>query len=170
MRRKWIAQFLPRSRSKGVFVFAMLCYSIILTEIGAGLTRLAGWSPTRLVPDETVPRHIRPGVDDGNLLDLLVIAPIGESLTLIAIIELLRLLRFGVAVQVTAAALAMFLLHAIDHISWATFLVPAFLIDAGTYLYGRRISFWVGAQMVLALHFLFNCFPAMLVLAERWGR
>lgn len=131
---------------------------------------MAGWSPTTLDLDETVPRHVRPGVDDGNLLDLLVIAPIGESFTVIVIIELLRLLRVGVGVQVIGAASVIFLLHAFDHVSWALFLIPAFLINAGTYLYGRRTSFRVGAQMIIALHFLFNCFPAMLVLAERLGR
>jgi hypothetical protein len=93
-----------------------------------------------------------------------------ESFVIIGVIELLRRLGFRIAVQTFVSAVIICGLHAAEYTFLAFAVAPVFLIQAGTYIYWRRVSFWVGTQMIIALHVLYNCQPALIVLMERLQR
>ena len=164
----WLRAFFPRSRSKAVFIFVMHCYSLTLASVTAQFIQLAGFWQTRVMEgDDNVLQYVRPGIDGASLANQLVIAPILESFIIIGVIELMRRLRFGLTVQVVTSVSVVCLLHALDYVFWAFAIVPSFFIDAVTYIYWRRVSFWVGTQMIIALHILFNSMPAITVIVER---
>src|SRR6266496_85573 len=82
---QWLKSFLPRSQSKSVFLFAMLCYTLTLTTIEAILIRLARLWPIVSDPIRHVSRPVRPGIDAGKVVDTLLLAPILESLVIVGI-------------------------------------------------------------------------------------
>jgi hypothetical protein len=162
----WFEQFLPRGQSKAVFIFATLCYSFTVTDIEARLIRVFGLWPVRVDPVRHVLRPVRPGVDNSNIIDLLLISPVIESFIMIGIIELLRRLKFNIVIQVMTSVSLLCLLHGMLYPFYAFLVAPTFLIYAGTYVYWRRISFWVGAEMIILLHFFSNAMPFLSVVAE----
>lgn len=167
--RSRLEQFLPRSDSRFVFVLVMTCYSATVTEIAARVIAFFGFWTVK-VDNFQHTRPVRPGVDETNLIDLLFIAPILESLIIIAIIELLRRLKVSVAIQLVTAVLAISLLHGLQYPFVAFLVAPAFLIQAATYLYWRRRSFWIAAQTIVLLHFLCNCIPLFSVLKDQLNK
>jgi len=165
--RSLFESFLPRSRSKVIFLFVTYCYALTLIGVTAQLMRLAGLWQVRVDSSNNVPRYVRPGIDDTTLSDLLVVSPIVESLIMIGIIELLRRCRFRVAVQVVASVSVICLVHGFEYTFAAFSIAPGIFILAGSYIYWRRVSFWVGMRMIIALHFLLNGLPAITVIVER---
>jgi hypothetical protein len=149
-------RFLPRSQSGAVFTFTMVCYSFTFSEITARLIRLSGFWPSRVDPVKHVLRPVRPGIDNSSIIDLLLVSPVIESFIVIGIIELLRRLKFNIAVQILVSVSLICLLHSIEYPVWGLLVAPAFFVDASAYLYWRRTSFWVGAQVIVILHFLSN--------------
>jgi hypothetical protein len=162
----WFKRFLPRSRSKAIFIFAMTCYSLTLTDIDARLIRLWGLWPVKVDPITHVLRPVRPGIDDSKIIDLLLISPVIESLIVIGVIELLRRLKFNIPTQIITSVSLVCLLHGIGSPFFAFLVAPAFFIMAGAYIYWRRISFWSGAQVIILVHFFGNVVPFISVMGE----
>jgi len=101
-------------------------------------------------------RHGHPTLE---AIGLLVIAPIIESLFLIAMIELLRWLHSPVWLHVSCSASISALLHT----PWSHALVvaPSWFIMAAAYVMWRRESWKVGFVIIACIHALFNLNPAI---------
>lgn len=164
----WLRPFIPRSQSRFVFLFAMYCYAVALGNISTQLLVLGRFWEIRIDPQDNTARYVEPGFDNSTLIELLVIAPIFESLVMIGIIELLRRFGFRVAVQFAASVIMSCLLHAVQYSFYAAAVAPGMLIIAGTYIYWRPTSLWVGLQMIVLLHFALNCLPRLSVIVERF--
>ncbi len=109
----WFERFLPRSRSKAVFIFTITCYTFTLSAIAGRLIRLFGASPTPNI-------NYRTSTVLDTVVGPLVFAPVVESFIVIGLIEL----------------------------DW------------------RRVSFWIGAQTIILLHFFYNAIVFTGVLAD----
>ena len=152
-RRTLLSSFLPRSRSKAVFVLAMTCYSWAATRL---LSTIAGvFGAPSPPPGEFEQR----GYFVLEAVSLVLLAPILESLILIGIIELLRKLRSPAWLQITLAAI----ICSIPHIplSYALVVSPAFFIMAAAYLRWRRVSWKVGFVVIASIHGLLNLTAAI---------
>jgi len=101
-----------------------------------------------------------------EVISPLVVAPVLESFVVIGVIELLRRLNFNVSIQIVASALVSCLLHSISQPVEGLLVAPAFFIFAATYIYWRQVSFWIGTEMIILLHFLYNAIVFMGVLAQ----
>ncbi len=163
----WFGRFLPRSQSRPIFIFAMACYTFALQTTLGRVTGLFGLWPVTVDPVRHVLRSVRPGIDYSRMIDFLFIAPVIESFIVIGIIEGLHRLNFKITVQLIASVIVICLLHSIQYSFWGFLVAPAFLIYAGTYVYWRRTSFWVGAQMIIAVHFFSNVPAFLIVIKER---
>jgi hypothetical protein len=172
-RQSWFERFVPRSSAKTVFVLAMLCYSWTLETVTTRLIRLLGFWPETAY----VRRAVRlDGFDARTIavgrlaLVTLILAPVLESFIVIAVVELLRRLKFNSAAQIIGSALLICLLHGIQYPVRGFVVAPAFLIGAATYIYWRRVSFWAGTQMIILLHSFGNSIVFLGDLAERLHR
>ena len=98
-----------------------------------------------------------------HLSEGLVLAPILESLILIGLVEMLRILKCPRGAQIIIAAVAMGLLHSYSWGPRSLITAPAFGIWAAGYLYCEDISLGVkvGYVMIVASHFLHNLIPAL---------
>ena len=167
---KWFKRFLPRTRSKTVFVFVMTCYTYTLQSINWRLIRLFDLWPKTIDPQTQALRLDRPG-SDGTILHAIIshlmIAPVAESLIVVAIIELFARLKFGIVVQILASASLSCFFHSIQYPLWGLEVAPVFLIGAGAYVYWRQVSFWTGTQMIILLHCFQNFIIFIGFLAER---
>jgi hypothetical protein len=85
-RIRW-RSFLPRSRSKVVFVLVMACYSITLGRVVSELR----WVTHVQSPPKEFYLDSRDPV--GNAISLLLLAPVLESLLLVGVFELVRRAR-----------------------------------------------------------------------------
>jgi hypothetical protein len=167
---KCFERFLPRSRSKTVFVFVITCYTFTLQSLNWRLIRLFASWPKAMDPQTRALQLARPGVDDTivhTVINKLVIAPVVESLIVIAVIELLRRLKFSVVVQIIISASLSCFFHSIQIPLWGLEVAPVFFIGAGAYVYWRRVSFWTGTQMIILLHCFHNVIIFIGFLAER---
>ena len=151
-----------------MFVFVTTCYAYTLQSIISRVLGLLGVWPRVIDPVRHVLRPIRPAFDAGaSATNLLLIAPIVESLVVIAIVELLRRLGFRASVQITVSVFVSCLLHSIQHLFWGFVVIPTFLLGVIGYIYWRRISFWSGLQVIIALHFCINAIAFLTVLTGR---
>ena len=128
----WLERLLPRNPSKSVFLFVMACYALTLGRLEMLLIQLlrrflsAG-------PFRPLQRPFSTDPLGGQLLDLWVLAPVIESLILIAIIELCRRLKLAVALQVVVPATIICIMHTShEYPFWGLIVAPAFLADGGT--------------------------------------
>jgi hypothetical protein len=154
--------FLPRSRSKIIFLLVMTCYAFTLNTVATRLIRLIACWPMLARPIERGLPRLPPWANDFSyLIDALLIAPITESLIMIGVIECLRRLQFGVSMQLIASTGLICLIHSMRYLLWGVLAAPVFMIDAGTFIYWRRISFRTGTGMMIALHSLFNGIGAL---------
>ena len=87
-------------------------------------------------------------------VSLLILAPLIESLILIAMIELLRWLRSPVWLQIALPAL----ISAAQHVpaSHAVVVTPSWFIMAAAYLMWRQVSRKVAFGVIASIHALFN--------------
>lgn len=166
----WTAQlvknFLPRGRSKGYFVFAILCYEITLSAFEQGIINVLRLWPTAF-------KVIQPGLpriptreQTLYLAAAVLLGPIGESMIIIAVIEIFRRLRFGVVFQIVASLSLICILHSTEYAFFGLLAAPFFLADIGTYLYWRRESFWAGTWMMIILHSAYNAIIALRVVGQ----
>jgi len=147
--------FLPRTRSKAVFVLVMACYCITVTHF------ISTWRRAAHVHSPP-PSFYWPASDPlGNVISALLIAPFFESLLLIGIFELACRARAPEWAQVVAAALVVSLTHVWPWWPHAVIVLPAFCIQAAAYLYWRRLSWKLAYWLVVLIHVFTNLIPAI---------
>ncbi|MEY2506281.1 MAG: hypothetical protein QOH01_610 [Verrucomicrobiota bacterium] len=103
---------------------------------------------------------------DRVVMDLLV-SPLAESLVIIAIIELMRRLKFSAVTGITVATLFFAALHSFTIPIWGLITIPAFFIEGVSYNHWRRVSFWAGLQAIVLIHALSNLAPVLYSLERR---
>lgn len=94
-----------------------------------------------------------------EVISLVLLAPIIESLILIGLIELLQWLRSPVWLQLICSATISAALHV--PISHALVVAPGWFIMAAAYLMWRRVSWKVGFAVIASIHVLLNLNPAI---------
>lgn len=77
-----LRSFIPRTRSPAVFAVVMACYCITLASFIGGWARLAG------LHRPSPPFYLRGNPAD--VISLLIVAPLIESLLLVGVVELVR--------------------------------------------------------------------------------
>ena len=140
--------FLPRSKSKTVFVLAMVSYTWAAAALIATVAVAFGAQRAPLGV------FLRRGYPTLEVISLVVLAPVIESFILIGIIELARWLKAPVWFQITCAATISALLHV--PISHALIVAPGWFIMAAAYLMWRRVSWKVGFAIIASIHALLN--------------
>ena len=139
-----------------VFVLVMACYSITLGRVVSELR----WVTHVQSPPKEFYLDSRDPV--GNVIFLLLLAPVIESLLLVGVFELVRRARAPEVVQVLVAALFISEAHAGLWWPHAVIVLPGFCIEAASYWYWRRSSSWKSAFWVVAsIHALHNVLPAL---------
>jgi len=155
-----LTSFLPRSRSKVVFVLVMSCYSITLSEFVSASRRVAHV--------QTPPKEFY--LDDrdpvGSAISLLLLAPVIETLLLVGVFELVRRARAPEVVQVLVAALFISEAHVWPWWPHAVIVLPSFCIQAASYWYWRRSSWKSAFWVVASIHALHNVSPALSVISR----
>lgn len=162
-----LEKFIPRSSSQSVFLFVVYCYSCAVATLETRLIDLFHLWPTVENSVTHLQRPLRLGVDGANIFDLLILSPVGESLFLIAVIEILRKLRLRASVQVAGATATLCLMHSARYPMWGLLVIPTFFLGALSYLWWRRVSLFTGLRMVVALHMLVNALPAFSLFVQR---
>jgi hypothetical protein len=149
-----ITSFIPRTRSKVVFVLVMSCYSFTLSAF------IGTWARTANIKNPPPAFYLRG--DAGDVVGLLLVAPLIESLILIGAFELLQRAHAPAAVQVFAAALFVSETHVWPWWPHAVIVLPAFCIDAAAYAYWRRRASWkVAFGVLVSIHALSNVIPTL---------
>lgn len=149
--------FFPRTRSPVVFALVIGCYCITLTLFIGGWARVAHLR-------RPFPYFYLRG-DPADIISLLVVAPLIESLVLVGVFELLRRFHAPQTVEVFISALFISALHVRPWWPHAIIVLPAFCIQAASYLYWRRISWKTAFCVLAAIHALANVLPALSALA-----
>lgn len=145
-------QFIPRGESKVIFVFAVTCYTWMLASLMDALVSAVQFPPPT-----------------GNFTDMpmvrmtsaMLLAPIVESLLLVGGIEVVRVFRAPVWVQVTLPSLIIALLHCFSWPARGLIIAPMFVIHAGSYLHWRRTSKQDAFGIVVCMHSLHNLVPTI---------
>lgn len=149
-----LRSFIPRSRSKVVFALVMACYSVALARL------VLTWAHVAHVRAPPRAFYLRGGASD--VIGLLIIAPLIESLILVGVFELVRRMGAPAVVQVLIAALFISEMHVWPWWPHAVIVLPGFCIQAASYLYWRQRGPWKDAFWVLvSIHALSNV-PAAL--------
>jgi hypothetical protein len=148
-----VSAFLPRSKSKTVFVLAMASYTLAAAALIRTIATAFG--APRPPPGVLLER----GYPVLEAISLVLFAPIIESLILIGIIELLRWLRSPVWLQLTCSATISALLHV--PFSRALVVAPGWFVMAAAYLMWRRVSWKVAFGIIASIHALLNLNPAI---------
>ena len=142
--------FLPRSESKSVFVLVMVCYAL---ATAAFVRTLAAAFGAPRPPEGLFVLHGRP---TARVSDLLLFAPIIESLILIGAIELSRLLHFPTWLQITVGAMVIGFLHSVLWRPWGFIVAPGFAIQGIAYVIWKRASWMTAFGIVACIHALLN--------------
>jgi hypothetical protein len=155
-----LTSFLPRSRSKVVFILVMACYSWTIASVIGSIVRACHVAP----PPIGLFANAQ-GEPTAHVVDLLFLAPLIESLILLALIELFRGLHLPAWLQVLLPALLIGILHSPRWWPRGFIVAPSFAIDACAYLYWRSASRKTAYGVVAAIHALHNFVPAVSVIA-----
>jgi hypothetical protein len=150
-----LSSFLPRSRSKVVFVLVMSCYCITLGFL------ISAWRYAAHVQSPPAAFYLDYRDPVGNVISLLLLAPVIESLLLIGVFELVRRAHAPEVVQVFVAALFISEAHVWPWWPHAVIVLPGFCIDAASYLYWRRSSWKTAFWVVVSIHAINNLIPAL---------
>jgi hypothetical protein len=149
-----LVSFLPRTRSKIVFVLVMGCYSIVFGSVMSTWAWVAHLSRP--------PRSFYLRGDATDVFALLIFAPLVESLMLVGVFELIRRVHAPNLVQVITSALFISALHVRPWWPHAFIVLPSFLVQCASYLYWRHRGPWKDAYWVLVgIHALNNFIPAL---------
>ncbi len=138
----------------------MTCYKIVFNRIATDIMIL-GYYSKGLAGSLAAGLPPMRGITVMLFINGLLIGPVFESAIGIAVIEGLRRARCNVAVQVFASVSLMCVMHSIPYFLWGLLVAPLFLIDVGTYLYWRRLSFWTGVRMMIGVHALYNAYAIL---------
>lgn len=158
----WLERFLPQSRSRAIFIFAICCYTFTIGTLEARLVKILGLWPRTHDPVRHIVRNVQLGAEHSPAWSALLLAPVFESLLVIGIIELLRRNKFGVTVQIAGSTLLICGLHSIAYLMWGFLVLPLFFVGAASYIYWRPISFWTGTLMIILVHFFWNASDLLL--------
>jgi hypothetical protein len=150
--------FVPRTRSKAVFVMVMACYCVAITGF------VSTWRYVAHVKSPTRAFYLHG--DTSDVVYVLAVAPMIESFVLAGAIELIRKIRGPVVLQVLLAAVLVSLAHAWPWWPHAAIVLPAFCIQAACYLYWRGTSWKIGYWLVVAIHSLSNLTPALSIIGR----
>ena len=140
--------FLPRSRSKILFVLVMASYALAATVTLRTIVAAFG------APRPPIGVFLERGHPILEVISLVVLAPIIESLVLIGMTEFLRWLRSPTWLQLIFPATVSAGLHA--PVSHALVVAPAWFIMAAGYLIWRRASWKIGFVVIASIHALLN--------------
>lgn len=139
----------------------MGCYCIGISYF------IIGWAGVARV--DNPPPAFSSLVDDpvGDVLVLVVFAPILESLMLIGVFELVRRARATMPLPVLAAAVVISVGRVWPWWPHSVIVLPSFCIQSAAYAYWRRRgpfkdAFWV----VASIHALINVIPALSTIAR----
>lgn len=154
-----LSQFVPKSDSKVVFIVAMVCYTWTLASLVGALVRAFHLTPP---PPGLFAIH---GDSLARICDLVLFAPLIETLILVSTIELARWLRSPVWLQVAAGAAVIAILHCFPWRARGLIVAPAFAIDAAAYLYWRSASKKIAFTIVACIHALHNAILAISIAA-----
>jgi hypothetical protein len=146
----------------------MVCYTIAIDVVGGRLAALLGLWKVSSFPGALANAHqmvLKPLWDQAVMGFL--IAPVVESLVIIAIIELLRRLKSSPSTGIAVATLLFSALHSVTIPIWGVICIPGFFIQSVSYVYWRRISFWAGLQTIVIIHALTNLAPFLYTLEHR---
>lgn len=150
-----LRSFMPRSRSKVVFALVMACYSVALAHF------VSAWAYVSHLRSPPRAFYLR-STGVSHVVDLLILAPLIESLILVAVFELVRRARAPAVAQVFIAALFISEMHVWPWWPHAVVVLPGFCIQAACYLYWRQRAPWKEAFWVLvSIHALSNVIPAL---------
>ena len=144
-----VSAFLPRGKSKTVFVLAMACYAWVATHLLGTIAIAFG------APRPKVSVLLERGYPMFEVIGLVLFAPVVESLVLMGTIELVRKLRSPVWLQITLPAIISALLH-MPPIADPFVVAPAWFIMAAAYLRWRRVSWKAGFVVIASIHALLN--------------
>jgi hypothetical protein len=165
---RFFSGFLPRSESRFVFIFTMVCYTATIDLLGGRLASVVGLWRVRSSPEAASNAHqmIAGPWWDHALMDLLI-SPIAESLMIISIIELFSRLKFSAVTGIIVATLLFSALHGVTIPIWGIICIPGFFIQGASYVYWRRISFWAGLQVIILIHAFSNLVPFLYTLERK---
>ena len=148
-----LSSFLPRSRSKIVFVLVMGFYCIAVGSF------MSTWTWVARLPRPPRAFYLRGDVPD--VLGLLIFGPLIESLMVVGVFELVRRVRAPDWVPVLTSALFISELHVWPWWPHAFIVLPGFLIESASYLYWRRTSWKDAFWVIVCIHALNNVIPAL---------
>jgi hypothetical protein len=157
------AIFLPRCQSKIVLALVLASYSFTLEQLILAIVHI--FTPIRQ-PGSILAAH---GIV-GEAADYLVFAPIVAVAVLIGSIELLRLLRFPVILQIALATLGSCAINAIYWRPWGIVVAPLFLISSYAYLLWRPESWIAAFAYTVLIHASSNLAPAINALTHATRR
>jgi len=166
--QQFLSGFVPRSESRGTYVFTVTCYVIAIELLGGRIAAALGLWRVRSAPAavENARHMVAVPLWRQAVMDLLI-SPIIESLVIIAIIEIARRLKVGALTGIVAATLLFGALHCATIPIWGLIVVPAFFIEAVSYNYWRRVSFWAGLQTIVLIHAFSNLAPFLYAFERR---
>ena len=164
-----LRHFLPRSRSKTIFLVVMACYKVVFNRIITDVIGL-GYYWRELGESLAAGLHPMRQISGMYFLTALLVAPVFESAFAIAIIEAVRKLHGRVIVQVIVSVSLVSAIHSIPYVFHGVAVVPLVLIDVATYLYWRRRSVWTGVWMMIGVHALYNAYAVLHTLSYRAGQ
>jgi hypothetical protein len=150
-----LTSFIPRSRSKVVFALVMSCYCITLSYF------ISTWRRAAHVQSPAAAFYLDYGNPVGNVISLLLFAPVVESLLLVGVFELVRRAHAPEVVQVLVAALFISEAHVWPWWPHAVIVLPSFCIQAASYLYWRRSSWKTAFWVLVSIHALNNVNSAL---------
>jgi len=157
--------FFPDSGSPAIFVAMLVCYTWTATSVMQSIVRAVSPPPARTGWFVTPHTFSQWGAD---WIQGAILAPVFESMLLIGIIEILRVMRCSKPIQVVFAAVPMALLH-VSPWPFRTLLVaPAFVIWAAAYLHWKKVTVhtWKAYAVVAFAHAFNNLIPASYELAN----
>ena len=148
--------FLPRGDSKVVFALVTAAYSAVCSQfLSAFLRAFVSENISRVSPFAI--RHPL-----FHVCELLIIAPLVESLIVVGIITLMRKLGAPALVQVLTTAWLISATHFRPTLLHGVVVFPAFCIMAASYIYWRKKAGWkCGYLVIVVTHLLLNVTPAL---------
>jgi hypothetical protein len=151
--------FLPRGNSKAVFILVMVCYSWTLSAFVSTLARLAHVT-------HAPAGYLSFGSPGIRVVALLLVAPLIESIVLIAVIELAKLVRSPTWLQIVISSLIIAASHSTTWRPHGLIVAPSFAIQAAAYCYWSRCSRKSACVVVVCIHALENLMPAIATVAS----
>jgi hypothetical protein len=152
-----LTSFLPRTRSKAVFALVVSCYCVTLSYFISASARVAHV--------QRPSRSFYLSGDTADVVYLLLVGPLIESLILVGVFELVRRMHAPETAQVLTAALFVAAAHVWPWWPQAITVLPSFCIQAASYLYWRRSSPKVAFGVLASIHALNNVTPAASLIA-----